>query len=121
MNRRLFCLLFVLFCVPGRLLSAQETAARLVRATEALTPEDELTKLHVPAGFTVQRFASEPMINKPINLAFDAQGRVWVSSTVEYPYAAPTNRWADTHASRVRNSRDAIKILEDTDGDGHAD
>jgi len=28
------------------------------------------------------------MINKPINMAFDAEGRLWVSSTVEYPYAA---------------------------------
>ena len=75
----------------------------------------------MPDGFTVQLFASEPMINKPINMAFDAKGRLWVSSTVEYPYAASKDRWTDDRGSHVKGSRDAIKILEDTDGDGTAD
>ncbi|MDZ4287094.1 MAG: PVC-type heme-binding CxxCH protein, partial [Prosthecobacter sp.] len=77
--------------------------------------------LHVPEGFTVQLFASEPMINKPINMAFDARGRLWVSSTVEYPYSADKSRWSDAQGRHVKDSRDAIKILEDTDGDGRAD
>jgi|GEM_PF-5550844 hypothetical protein len=58
------------------------------------------------------------MINKPINLAIDEKGRVWVSSTVEYPYAAAPERWADVLGARALDSRDANKILEDTDGDG---
>jgi putative membrane-bound dehydrogenase-like protein len=94
---------------------------RLVRETEALTPAEEQTKLHVPPGFEIQLFASEPMINKPINMAFDARGRLWVSSTVEYPYAADKGRWSDPQGTHVKGSRDAIKILEDTDGDGKAD
>ncbi len=94
---------------------------RLVRETEALTPEQERAGLHVPPGFTVQLFASEPMINKPINMAFDARGRLWVSSTVEYPYAADKSRWSDPQGTQVKDSRDAVKILEDTDGDGKAD
>ncbi len=94
---------------------------RLVRETEALTPEQERDALHVPPGFEVQLFASEPMINKPINMAFDARGRLWVSSTVEYPYAADKARWSDAQGTRVKDSRDAIKILEDTDGNGKAD
>jgi len=93
----------------------------LVRETEALTPEEESLALIVRDGFEIALFASEPMINKPINLAVDARGRVWVSSTVEYPYAAVRERWADAEGSRVRDSRDAIKILEDTAGDGRAD
>ena len=68
---------------------------RLVRETEPLTPEQERAGLHVPPGFTVQLFASEPMINKPINMAFDARGRLWLSSTVEYRYAADKSRWSD--------------------------
>ncbi len=101
------------------LLSAADT--RLVRETEALTPAAEQTKLHVPAGFDIQLFASEPMINKPINMAFDTRSRLWVSSTIEYPYAADKARWSDPQGTRVKDSRDAIKILEDTDGDGKAD
>ena len=94
---------------------------RLVRETNALSPAEEQTQLHVPAGFEVQLFASEPLINKPINMAFDARGRLWVSSTVEYPYAADKSRWSDPQGTQVKDSRDAIKILEDTDGDGRAD
>jgi len=55
------------------------------------------------------------------SLSLDAKGRLWVSSTVEYPYAASKDRWTDDRGSQVKGSRDAIKILEDTDGDGAAD
>lgn len=102
-------------------LHAAEPDTRLVRETAALTPEQERAALHVPPGFEVQLFASKPMINKPINMAFDARGRLWVSSTVEYPYAADKSRWSDPQGTRVKDSRDAIKILTDTDGDGKAD
>jgi putative heme-binding domain-containing protein len=102
-------------------LHAAEPDTRLVRETAALTPDQEKAALHVPPGFEVQLFASEPMINKPINMAFDARGRLWVSSTVEYPYAADKSRWSDALGTHVKDSRDAIKILEDTDGDGKAD
>ena len=112
------CLPFLLMLPP---LVAAEPDTRLVRETAALTPEQEKAALHVLPGFEVQLFASEPMINKPINMAFDARGRLWVSSTVEYPYAADKSRWSDAQGTRVKNSRDAIKILEDTDGDGKAD
>jgi putative heme-binding domain-containing protein len=94
---------------------------RLVRETEPLSPEDERAALTVPDGFEIQLFAAEPQINKPINIAFDKRGRLWVSSTVEYPYAAKKERWSDPEGTRVADSRDAIKILEDTDGDGRAD
>ncbi|HEY6167824.1 MAG TPA: PVC-type heme-binding CxxCH protein, partial [Verrucomicrobiae bacterium] len=110
-----------LFAACDQTAFPQESPARLIRDTEALTPKEELKRLHVPDGFTAELFAAEPMINKPINLAFDKRGRLWVSSTTEYPYAAPTNRWADAQGSRVRDSRDAIKILEDTNSDGRAD
>lgn len=108
-------------CTLAASLHAAEDRLRLVRKTDALTPEQERAGLHVPLGFTVQLFASEPMINKPINMAFDARGRLWVSSTVEYPYSADKSRWSDEKGTRVKDSRDAIKILEDTDGDGKAD
>lgn len=102
-------------------LHAAESQDRLVRGTEPLTAEQERAALHVPPGFELQLFASEPMINKPVNMAFDARGRLWVSSTVEYPYSADKSRWSDPQGTRVKDSRDAIKILEDTDGDGQAD
>ena len=116
MNQVCRTAVFLFLSVGG--ISGQD---HLVRETEALDPEIELAALSVPEGFAIGLFASEPMINKPINLAVDVRGRVWVSSTVEYPYAAEKDRWSDERGSHVSGSRDAIKILEDTDGDGQAD
>ena len=93
----------------------------LVRESGPLTPEEEAAGLKVPDGFDVNLFAAEPMINKPINMAFDGKGRLWVTSSTEYPYPAGRERWADAGGSRVENSRDGIFILEDTDKDGRAD
>lgn len=106
------------------LLWAQAAAAidtSLVRGTEPLSPEEERKLLHVPEGFEVQLFAAEPEIDKPINIAPDERGRLWVTSSREYPYAATRDRWADPEGSRVNGSRDAILIFEDTDKDGRAD
>ncbi len=91
-----------------------------VRPTEPLTAEEQAKTFHLPPGFSIQLFASEPQINKPINLAFDARGRLWVTSNVEYPFAVPLDR-LDPQTGRTRGSRDRIVILEDTDGDGRAD
>ena len=93
----------------------------LVRESGPRTPQEELAGFQVPEGFEVQLFAAEPEIDKPVNIAFDGKGRLWVTSTREYPYPAPRERWADPEGSRVRDSRDAIVILEDSDKDGRAD
>jgi putative heme-binding domain-containing protein len=82
-----------------------------VRDTEPLSPEEERETFVLPEGFEVTLFASEPQINKPMNMAFDTKGRLWVTSTLEYPYAAKPGKKA----------RDSVKVLEDTDGDGKAD
>lgn len=82
-----------------------------VRNTEPLSPDDQQNTFTVPNGFQVELVAAEPDIAKPMNLAFDAKGRLWVSSSVEYPFAAA----ADTIP------RDTIRILEDRDVDGKAD
>lgn len=100
---------------------AEPPDASLVRTTEWQSAEKQASSFTVPPGFKIELFASEPMINKPINLAFDPKGRLWVTSNTEYPFPAVTDRWQDPQGTRVRDSRDAIKILEDTNGDGKAD
>lgn len=82
-----------------------------IRQTAPLTPAEELATFVLPEGFEIQLVASEPDIAKPMNMAFDRRGRLWVTSSSEYPMAAPANRQAT----------DTIKILEDTNGDGKAD
>ena len=76
-----------------------------------LSPEESMQHIQVPPGFELQLFAAEPDIVKPIALAWDERGRLWIAETIDYPN--------DIHPGRP--GRDRIKILEDTDGDGRAD
>ncbi|WP_422929764.1 PVC-type heme-binding CxxCH protein [Singulisphaera sp. PoT] len=71
---------------------------------------EERKALHVPEGFEVQLVAAEPAIQKPMNIAFDDRGRLWVTGTVEYPYAVAAGK----------TGRDTVKILEDFQPDGRA-
>ena len=74
-------LVVLLFQVP---LVAQQYIA----PTEANSPADELKTFKVPPGFEVQLVAAEPDIGKPIQMAFDAKGRLWVTTSRHYPFAA---------------------------------
>src|SRR3954447_12478872 len=82
----------------------------IIRKTEPLTPEQEQKTFHLPPGFEIQLVASEPEIGKPMNMAFDASGRLWLTQSREYPFAAPTNRPA----------RDKIMVLENFTAEGRA-
>jgi putative heme-binding domain-containing protein len=80
-----------------------------IAATDPLRPEQQLKKMKVPPGFEIQLVAADPDIRKPINIAFDAAGRLWLTETIEYPFMAKEGQ-----------GRDAVKILEDFGPDGKA-
>ncbi len=96
-------------CASAQFVFAAEPP--LIAETEPLSPLAEQQKFHLPPGFRIDLFAAEPDIRKPLNMAFDARGRLWVSESVDYPFPAKDEA----------SARDHIKILEDTDGDGRAD
>src|SRR5215475_5469821 len=110
--RRTLGSLPVILCVlvPPSFAKAASVFDDYVRVTEALTPQQELTNFHLPPGFEMQLVASEPQIGKPMNMAFDAQGRLWITQSREYPYAAPLDK----------RGRDKIIVLSDFDASGHA-
>ena len=83
----------------------------LVRKSGPLSVKESLKAFKVPVGFHMELVASSPDIGQPMNLAFDERGRLWVSSTLEYPYPAPLDQ----------KGRDTIKVFEDTTGDGRYD
>jgi putative heme-binding domain-containing protein len=74
------------------------------------TPEEERKAFHVPEGFDIELVAAEPQIHKPLNIAFDDRGRLWVTETLEYPFPA----------AEGTTPRDGVKILEDFQPDGRA-
>ncbi|MDB6119208.1 MAG: putative cytochrome c [Verrucomicrobiaceae bacterium] len=80
---------------------------------EWLSATDELKAFKVDPRFEVNCFASEedfPEFKKPIQMRWDAKGRLWVSTSVTYPQIVPGEAPADK-----------LLILEDTNHDGKAD
>ena len=64
-------------------------------------------------------FAAEPT-PEAIKAAVERALPLIETSTQEYPYAVKKEKWAPDTMS-APGSKDSIRILEDTDGDGRAD
>lgn len=97
----------------GETLSVADYTLRALTAEPPppLSPAESMRRMHLPEGFAVELFAAEPDIVKPISMALDARGRLWVIESVDYP-----NDIRDPFGGN-----DRIKICEDTNGDGRAD
>lgn len=88
-----------------------KTAEPFQKIQLPVEPAESMKHMRVPSGFQVRLFAAEPDIVKPVAMAWDAGGRLWIAETLDYPNEKnPDGR-----------GRDRIKICEDTDGDGAAD
>lgn len=79
-----------------------------ILAAPAAAPADEFFP-NVPPDFEISLFAQEPLVRNPCALAFDAKGRLCVSSGPQYRNPRP-----DTPG-------DSVFILLDHDHDGRAD
>jgi len=55
-------------------IAQEDPFAAAIRASGPKTPDDELYSFHPPPRFKIERFASVPEIQKPMNTAFDAGG-----------------------------------------------
>lgn len=108
MSMKYLSCVFTVFIFLSRLSLAADPFAEGVRTTPWLSPADEQKAFKLQPGFEINLVAAEPDIQKPLNMQFDEQGRIWLTCSVEYPYAAPSDRPA----------KDSIRVLEDTDGDG---
>src|SRR5689334_2440132 len=101
------CALALGFC--GTVLAA-DPFAEGVRPTEPLSPQEELKAFRTPEGFEMQLVAAEPDLRKPMNMAFDAKGRLWLTESREYPFPVKDGGVG----------RDTIRVLEDFDATGRA-
>jgi mono/diheme cytochrome c family protein len=78
-----------------------------------LSPEESMKKIQLPPGFRVELVASEPMVQEPVALAWDGNGRMYVAEMNTY--------MKDAAATGEFEPASRIKLLEDTDGDGKMD
>jgi glucose/arabinose dehydrogenase/lysophospholipase L1-like esterase len=75
--------------------------------------EEIIKDLKIGANLKINLFASEeqfPELEKPVQMAWDTKGRLWVACWPTYPHWKPTEPM-----------QDKLVILEDTNGDGKAD
>jgi mono/diheme cytochrome c family protein/glucose/arabinose dehydrogenase len=79
----------------------------------ALSPEDEMKTFSMPPGYRVELVASEPMIESPILMDFDPDGRLWVLEMLTF--------LPDTSGRDSREPLNRVSVLEDTNGDGRMD
>ncbi|MBB5350419.1 hypothetical protein HNR46_000643 [Haloferula luteola] len=98
-----------------------------------LSPTEELKAIEVHPEFDLDLVASEPLISKPLNLDWDAQGRLWVVESVEYPEGREGGGAEGMYSVWQRDSDlprpapaerpplDRVSWLEDGDGDGVMD
>ena len=95
--------------VSENFLNRFEQKLEPVKEAFSPTPQEEL-KFDVHEDFEVNLFAENPHLAKPIQMNFDAEGRLWVASSAVYPQIEPG-----------QTARDTIVVLDDTDKDGKAD
>jgi glucose/arabinose dehydrogenase len=79
----------------------------------ALLPEEALKTFYMPPGYRVELVASEPLIQEPVALDWDTEGRLWA---VEMP-----GFMADITGSNEHEPIGRVVVLEDTNHDGRMD
>lgn len=72
-----------------------------------LSPEEAMSTFEVADGFQIEQIAAEPLIADPVDMEIDEFGRLYVVEMHGYPLD--------------KSGSGAVKLLEDTDGDGRMD
>jgi mono/diheme cytochrome c family protein/glucose/arabinose dehydrogenase/HEAT repeat protein len=78
-----------------------------------LPPDEAVRTFHMPPGYRVELVASEPLIQEPVAIDWDLEGRLWA---VEMPGFMATLTAENEHDPIGR-----VVVLEDADGDGRMD
>ncbi|HEX6223454.1 MAG TPA: c-type cytochrome [Chryseolinea sp.] len=89
------------------------TAVLANPSPEYLSPEESMKSFNVPEGFRLELVASESMLNEPVAIAWDGNGRMFVAEMSTY--------MQDVDGTGTREPIGRILLLEDTDNDGRMD
>lgn len=78
-----------------------------------LSPEETVKKFQLPPGYHAEVVASEPMVQEPVAMAWDGNGRLYVVQMNTY--------MKDANGTEEYEPTSRVMRLEDTDGDGRMD
>ncbi|ASO04768.1 DUF7133 domain-containing protein [Arenibacter algicola] len=81
--------------------------------SDFLSPEESMEKFYLPEGYKIELVASEPMVNEPVAIAWDGNGKMYVAQMDTY--------MQNVDALGEDEPISQIKLLVDLDGDGKMD
>ena len=117
----------------ARLLEAFPGRGALTDESQPVPAEKALMAFDVAEDLEMDLVLSEPQVNQPLEISFDAKGRLWVVHYNQYPYPEGVKITGLDNHLRVEFDKvpdappegvkgaDKITIFEDTDGDGTFD
>lgn len=107
---RKFLILFSLL-ILGR--CSEKKASIPADSSPPKSPQEELETFEIEKGFKIQLVAAEPMVQDPIALTFDEDGRLWVVEMRGF--------MTDIDGTEEQQPLGRISVLEDENGDGVMD
>ena len=109
----LFILIQQLLWSQDRVYEEQKAHDFVPPPSPALCPEEALKTFQLEEGFAIELVASEPLIEDPVAMTWDAKGNLYVVELRSY--------MQDIQGSRGSERINRVKFLQDTDGDGKMD
>ena len=96
--------------IVSSFLIAKDFEPKLHEEVLPLSPEESLKTMVLQDGYSMEIVAAEPLIEEPVTMAFDGNGRIYAAEMLTY--------MLDVDGNGTFNSISRIKRLEDKDGDG---
>ena len=84
--------------------------APMSSASPVRSPADELKTIVMPPGYHLELVASEPLVQDPVVIDWDSDGRLWVVEMAGY--------MNDIQAGHEHDPVGRVVVLQDTNGDG---
>ncbi|MBI5775710.1 MAG: c-type cytochrome [Verrucomicrobia bacterium] len=85
----------------------------LIPPAPVRTAAEELKTFQIAPGFRIELAAADPLVQDPVAMAIDPQGRMWVVEMRSY--------MPDLDGNGEDHPTGRVSVLEDTDGDGRFD
>lgn len=79
----------------------------------SLSAAESMKTMYLPKGFKLELVASEPLVEEPVAIAFDGNGKMYVAEMLTY--------MQDIDGTNENEPWSRVSILEDLDGDGKMD
>src|SRR5262245_35279931 len=117
---RAYCFSLVLAAAASTTCFAQQSSDQRfdeLVMTKPLSPEESLKAMHVRPGMKIGLVATEPLVVDPVAFDWGSDGRLWVVEMRDYPSGITWNKEGDEFGKPGGR----VKVLTDTDGDGHYD